>query len=352
MNTDHSLHSACLYRLHQQRLRQAGNRTREAAEDTEARLQNQRLRQARLHARETPEHTAARLQDQRLRQADLRAGEDAVQTEARLQEQRIRQANLRERETAAACAARMDTDCSRHRDMFQRRLREALQAKNKLGCFTDTLDFIETAYAETAIKHELPSLFTTNTCSHCHAHCWKEERPGFCCEKGRVHLDDLPEPPADIRRLYERSRSFLDNLRSYNNALAMASIRCDKAVIDGFNPTFKIQGKVYNRPASPVYDMPASYQLACTHCHDTHWRRLSVVVAPEQGSPPKVGFPASIVNTRNVYAIFDCAIQFLSRAKHPWGTNGIRMEGSFFLALLLWWKRFITSFLWKATVLL
>ena len=49
----------------------------------------------------------------------------------------------------------------------------------------------------------------------------------------------------------------------------------------------------YNRPASPVYDMPASYQLACTHCHDTHWRRLSVVVAPEQGSPPKAGFPAS-----------------------------------------------------------
>ena len=125
----------------------------------------------------------------------------------------------------------MDTDCSRHRDMFQRRLREALQAKKKLGCFTNTLDFIETAYAETAIKHELPSLFTTNTCSHCHAHRWKEERPGFCCEKGRVHLDDLPEPPADIRRLYERSRSFLDNLRSYNNALAMASIGCDEAVI-------------------------------------------------------------------------------------------------------------------------
>ena len=51
----------------------------------------------------------------------------------------------------------------------------------------------------------------------------------------------------------------------------------------------------YNRPASPVYDMPASYQLACTHCHDTHWRRLSVVVAPEQGSPPKPGFPAFII---------------------------------------------------------
>ena len=52
----------------------------------------------------------------------------------------------------------------------------------------------------------------------------------------------------------------------------------------------------YNRPASPVYDMPASYQLPCTHCHDTHWRRLSVVVAPEQGSPPKAGFPASYIN--------------------------------------------------------
>lgn len=269
MNTDHSLHSACLYRLHQQRLRQAGHRTREAAEDTEARLRNQRLRQARLHARETPEHTAARLQDQRLRQADLRAGEDAVQTEARLQEQRIRQASLRERETAAACAARMDTDCSRHRDMFQRRLREALQAKNKLGCFTDTLDFIETAYAETAIKHELPSLFTTNTCSHCHAHRWKEERPGFCCEKGRVHLDDLPEPPADIRRLYERSRSFLDNLRSYNNALAMASIGCDEAVIDGFNPTFKIQGKVYHRIGSLLPTASEEPKFAQIYFHDT-----------------------------------------------------------------------------------
>ena len=65
-----------------------------------------------------------------------------------------------------------------------------------------------------------------------------------------MHLDDLPEPPADIRRLYERSRSFLDNLRSYNNALAMASIGCDEAVIDGFNPTFKIQGKVYHRIGS------------------------------------------------------------------------------------------------------
>lgn len=76
MNTDHSLHSACLYRLQHQRLRQAGHHTREAAEDTDTHLRDQRLRQASLLATETPEQTVACLQDQRLWQAAQRAGED------------------------------------------------------------------------------------------------------------------------------------------------------------------------------------------------------------------------------------------------------------------------------------
>ena len=187
MNADHSLHSACLYRLHQQRLRQAGHRTREAAEDTEARLRNQRLRQARLHARETPEHTAARLQDQRLRQADLRAGEDAVQTEARLQEQRIRQANLRERETAAACAARLhhtswhahivmihtgvDSPSSSRRSREARRRRAFLLVHIIYTC-TTVHKHLCIKQQHITHKHIYIHLYTTHTHTHAHMHAY------------------------------------------------------------------------------------------------------------------------------------------------------------------------------------
>lgn len=84
-----------------------------------------------------------------------------------------------------------------------------------------------------------------------------------------MHLEELPEPPATIRGLYESGRSFLDNLRSYNNALAMASIGCEESVITGFNPTFKIHGKVYHRIGALLPNASEQPKFAQIYFHNT-----------------------------------------------------------------------------------
>lgn len=139
-----------------------------------------------------------------------------------------------------------------HGDVEQRQTALAIKSKRKLGVIKDVLLFSESDFPHELSHHELPSLYTANNvCSFCNAYRWKEERPGICCKKGMVRLDQLPQPPSELLRLYDTGGStFLNNLRAYNNALALASIGCSEQIMHGFSPTFKVQGKVYHRIGS------------------------------------------------------------------------------------------------------
>ena len=87
----------------------------------------------------------------------------------------------------------------------------------------------------------------SNQCKKCDAYRFKNER-NFCCSQGDIVLPTIPEPPEELRKLFEQKK-FTDNIRGYNNILAMASIGCTTPEsVRG--PNFKIQGKVYHKIGS------------------------------------------------------------------------------------------------------
>jgi len=94
-------------------------------------------------------------------------------------------------------------------------------------------------------KLQLPA----NRCRHCKAFKFKTEPPGFCCKEGRLTVLDLPpDPPEVLLSLYtgEKREAFLGHITQYNSSMAMASIGCTEKDHGGWNPTFKIQGKMYH----------------------------------------------------------------------------------------------------------
>jgi hypothetical protein len=75
------------------------------------------------------------------------------------------------------------------------------------------------------------------TCSYCHAYHWMDEKtvnstkknPLFskCCHQGKVHLENLPDPPQLLCALLTDdttdAKHFRDSIRQYNSVLAFTS---------------------------------------------------------------------------------------------------------------------------------
>ena len=99
-------------------------------------------------------------------------------------------------------------------------------------------------------EHDIWNIGTMeNVCQHCNARTFKDEAPGLCCKKGKV--DDvpcIPPPPEELLSLYSndgsQSKNYLGNLRKYNQAFAMTSVKTKFIVEPGFMPTVKIEGQL------------------------------------------------------------------------------------------------------------
>jgi len=93
-------------------------------------------------------------------------------------------------------------------------------------------------------------------------------RFGMCCFQGKIKLAPLHNLPPELRNLYTsqtpQAKEFQENIRRYNNALAMTSLGCkvDESVNRGNGPyVFKIQGRLSHlagsllpqEEESPVY---------------------------------------------------------------------------------------------------
>lgn len=104
-------------------------------------------------------------------------------------------------------------------------------------------------------------------CPDCGALHWKAEQLtkstvnqpvfGTCCLEGKVDLPPVRAPPRDLLELFDGtsnySRDFIDNIRSYNAAFALASlgVTVDRKVNEGPGPyVFKIQGALYHKVGS------------------------------------------------------------------------------------------------------
>jgi len=97
-------------------------------------------------------------------------------------------------------------------------------------------------------------------CPHCSALHWQDEsvsgiksRPDFfmCCGRGKIVLARLPDPPTQLRNLFEgrstHGKEFRQNIVLYNRALAFTSmgVNQDFSVLDGRGPPiFRIHGEL------------------------------------------------------------------------------------------------------------
>ena len=89
------------------------------------------------------------------------------------------------------------------------------------------------------------------TCNICGALKFEGEVPSSCCSNGKVQLEPVKCHPVLEELL--NNRHYVENARKYNNALALASIGLKEILPPGYQPNFKIQGRVYHRidPLTP-----------------------------------------------------------------------------------------------------
>ena len=161
-------------------------------------------------------------------------------------------------------------------------IQESLKLGMNLGRLRDVDEFDGSTFPR---YPPLPNLMRPeHLCSECGAYTWKgekqksngkhkgittvrAERPGFCCEKGKVKLEPLPEIPPEFVDLFKGNspncRKFLENARRYNNLFSLASLgirhhstqsdsgsQSDRVRPSGWNPTYNIQGMAYHRIGS------------------------------------------------------------------------------------------------------
>ena len=74
----------------------------------------------------------------------------------------------------------------------------------------------------------------TKTCHYCDAKLWPTETSSLCCANGQVNLPPLQTLPEPLHQLFvgdtAESRCFRNNIRSYNSAIAFASLGVMKKI--------------------------------------------------------------------------------------------------------------------------
>ena len=68
----------------------------------------------------------------------------------------------------------------------------------------------------------------------------------LCCEKGKVVLPDLPEPPEVLKRMMETDRGFLTDIRNYNKLFTMASSTTQISRLPPGISQFRINGSIHH----------------------------------------------------------------------------------------------------------
>ncbi len=224
-------------------VRKKRQRDNETEGEQRARLDSQKDRQELKRQNETEEESDARKEYERIAKAKKLKAETSEQKEERLSFKRENRAQTKEKESEED---RKNKQKVRQAKARERRATEAVEKTRNVGLIKDDT-FNETQIPKEMAEHRLPCIYdANNVCFYCKAYRFKEERSGFCCENGQVKLPLQQDIPEELQNLYNNSH-FLDNIRQYNNALALASIGCQEEVLPGFSPTVKIHGKVFHR---------------------------------------------------------------------------------------------------------
>ncbi|VDO07314.1 unnamed protein product, partial [Haemonchus placei] len=200
--------------------RQRGRRERESSEERAVRQQADVERQRGRRERESSEERAVRQQADVERQRGRRERESSEERRPRLRSDTERHRRARAEETSQERSVRLTSDVERHR-----------RTRNRPSVLRGIA---------------LRSRFTD---------------PGYldCCELGRFNLNFFNDFPGGLRRLFVQQpndseehqrirRNFMENIRTFNSALAMASMGAQVDALRGRGPyCYRIHGQVCHR---------------------------------------------------------------------------------------------------------
>ncbi|KAK6727617.1 hypothetical protein RB195_005357 [Necator americanus] len=250
--------------------RQQRRRQSENDEQRSARLLGNSQRQQRRRQDENDEQRFARLLEDSQRHQRLRQNENDEQRSARLLSNAQREQRRRENESSEQRSARRPANAERQR--LQRQNEPEEQRAERLR--NDSERHIRRNAAPEMTGLALRSRITDvnylgaleNRCSNCGALHFafevKRQHPYIFsdfCDRGRFNLNLFEEFPEQLKQLFvrdratptemtHRQRNFLENIRAFNSALAMASMGAQVDTISGRGPyCYRIHGQIYHR---------------------------------------------------------------------------------------------------------
>ena len=163
----------------------------------------------------------------------------------------------------------------------------------------------------------------TLRCSTCGALKFEKETDSLCCSKGKVQLDEFPQPQTFLQHLYEgidsNGKHFLANIRKYNSAFQMTSFGCNEVSMAGFNPSFRIQGQVYHLIGSIVPTQGESHKFAQIYFIDNEESEVATRSAIVNGLKPDIirGINQLLHQTNHYVELFKVAKEIFEQEDTP-----------------------------------
>ena len=171
------------------------------------------------------------------RKAEERLQEGPSDRQMRLEEDAERHAAQRRNENEEEYSTRL----AARRELNRKRLERAVKEKAHIAKYDDVQNYQEANHTDSIHRLKKTSIFDCPKCPKCEAYVWPEEKPSFCCNRSSKNCIDLnypqpgsipPQPPTEIKDLFKITH-FIDHIRQYNNALAMASIGIKESRVEG-----------------------------------------------------------------------------------------------------------------------
>ena len=160
-------------------------------------------------------------------------------------------------------------------------------------------------------------------CSNCGALKFEKETDSLCCSKGKIQLDEFPQPQTFLQHLYEgidrNGKHFLANIRKYNSAFQMTSFGCNEVSMAGFNPSFRIQGQVYHLIGSIVPTQGESHKFSQIYFIDNEESEVATRSAIVIGLKPDIirGINQLLHQTNHYVELFKVAKEIFEQEDTP-----------------------------------
>jgi hypothetical protein len=270
----------------------AAYREKETEEESSLRKQKDAEKHVAYRVQETEEKSSLRKQKDAGKHAAYREQETEEESSLRKLKVAERHSKVREEETEEEILRRRQSDSDRKFQLRQKesdkerreRLDRAKQRKNIRSKSTHNIGLKESDVEQ----HYIGPM--VEICTECQSINFKDEKPSdgkfsSCCHKGKVELEPLEPYPEFLKELLtdktnHSHKNFFENIRSYNSALAFASMGASISQPPGHGPyCFRIHGQIYHR-VSPLHsqesDSPRFAQLYILDSDEALDKRMSI----------------------------------------------------------------------------